>query len=351
MAALATLATLGLAAGGAWWWARRELAAPRAFEAPPEGRRFVVAPGESTRGILARLEREGLLSSALLARVYHSRVLGDPPLAAGEYRFQPPLSALELLALLREGRVATYPVTVIEGLTYRETAEALSRAGFGDLERLLAEFEHPGRIADLDPAAANLEGYLFPDTYRFPAATGEAAIADALVANFRNRLDREIRPLLGSADSRPLRELVILASLVEKEARLEKERPLIAGVYANRLARGIGLYADPTLIYGLKLEGRWDGDLRRRDLRAESPWNTYRVRGLPPGPICSPGAASLAAAAAPAAVPYLYFVSRNDGSHVFSTTLAEHERNVDRWQRQYFRQRRGGGAAAGANPD
>ena len=148
-----------------------------------------------------------------------------------------------------------------------------------------------------------------------------------------------VQPLRPATDSRPLRELVILASLVEKEAKLDAERPLIAAVYANRLRRGIGLYADPTIIHALKLLGRWNGNLTKADLRMESPWNTYRVPGLPPGPICSPGLASLAAAARPAAVSHLYFVGRNDGSHVFADTLAEHNRNVERWQRQFWRSR------------
>jgi UPF0755 protein len=342
LAALALLVLVGAAAlAGAVAWARRELATPHAFAAPEGGREFEVGPGESARAIVARLERDGLIRSALLARLYLSRIAGDPPLQAGLYRFAPPLSSLEILRVLRAGEVATFPVTVVEGLTYQETAAALAAAGFGERARLLAEFERPARIAGWDGEAANLEGYLFPDTYRFPRGVSEAAIADALVANFRARFAGEIRPLLaaGAADPSP-RALVILASLVEKEAKLDAERPLVAAVYANRLARGIGLFADPTLIYGLKLEGRWDGNLRRRDLEADSPWNTYRVRGLPPGPICSPGAASLAAAARPAAAPYLYFVSRNDGSHVFSETLAEHERQVDRWQRRYWRERR-----------
>jgi len=130
---------------------------------------------------------------------------------------------------------------------------------------------------------------------------------------------------------------VILASLVEKEARLDSERPLIAAVYANRLRRGIGLYADPTIIHALKLLGRWNGNLTKNDLRMDSPWNTYRVSGLPPGPICSAGLASLEAAAQPARVSFLYFVSRNDGSHVFADTLAEHNRNVERWQKRPWR--------------
>lgn len=338
---LLSIVAVAAALAGARVWAERELAALHDFGPPGAHRDFEVTPGESSRRVLERLQREGLIRSALVARVHLSRVLGDPPLRAGYYRFTSPISASDLIAMLRAGEVATFPVTVVEGLTYTETAAALAAAGFGARERFVAEFETGNRIAALDPAATNLEGYLFPDTYRFPRGASEAAIADALVANFRVRFEREVVPLLPTP-GRPPRELVILASLVEKEARLEAERPLIAAVYANRLARGIGLYADPTLIYGLKLAGRWDGDLRRRDLEADSPWNTYRVRGLPPGPICSPGVASLAAAARPANSPYLYFVSRNDGSHVFSETLAEHNRNVDRWQRQYFRERRAG---------
>jgi UPF0755 protein len=133
--------------------------------------------------------------------------------------------------------------------------------------------------------------------------------------------------------------VVTLASIVEKEAKLAAERPMIAGVYANRLRLGMALGADPTVIFALARAGRYDGNLRRDDLAFDSPYNTYRNAGLPPGPICSPGLASLAAAAAPAAGPYLYFVSRNDGSHVFATTLAEHNRNVERWQKEYWRDR------------
>jgi UPF0755 protein len=334
--ALVVLLGLAAAAGGLLW-ARRELARPHAFAAPVD---LVVAPGESARAVLDRLEAAGVLRSALLTRLYLGRVLGDPPIQAGEYRFEPPLAARAVLDRMIRGEVVTHPVTVVEGWTYRETADAIAAAGFGPAAALLAEFERPARIADLDPAATTLEGYLFPDTYRFRRGVGAAAIADALVAGFRTRFERDVRPLLAPGDERTPRELVILASLVEKEARRAEERPLVAAVYANRLRRGMGLYADPTLIYGLKLEGRWDGDLRRRDLVADSPWNTYRVAGLPPGPICSPGLASLEAAARPAAVPHLYFVSRNDGSHVFADTLAEHNRNVELWQRRYFRERR-----------
>ena len=242
-----------------------------------------------------------------------------------------------MLEKLRRGETRTVAVTLVEGLNLDETAEALAGAGFGEPAKLRAEFASATRIADLDPAADHLEGYLFPDTYRFAPRTGERDIADTLVAAFRRQYEKRVRPLRAADDHRPLRELVILASLVEKEAKLDAERPLIAAVYANRLRRGIGLYADPTIIHALKLLGRWNGNLTKNDLRMESPWNTYRVPGLPPGPICSPGLASLEAAALPAEVSFLYFVSRNDGSHVFADTLAEHNRNVERWQKRPWR--------------
>jgi UPF0755 protein len=342
----AVLLVLVGAGVAAWLWAGRGLAAPHAFGTPGEARLFEVRAGESTRSVLARMETEGLVRSATLARLYHSRILRDPAIQTGTYRFTSPVSTLTVLRMLRQGEVATDPLTVIEGLTIAETAAAIAAAGFGDGGRLLEEFRRPERIRALDPAAPDLEGYLFPDTYRLPRNVSEAAIADRLTAAFRERFERDVRPPLAAGDTRPVRELVILASLVEKEAKLEAERPLIAAVYANRLRRGMGLYADPTLIHALKLEGRWDGDLRRRDLEMDSPWNTYRVAGLPPGPIGSPGLASLRAAARPAEVPYLYFVSRNDGTHVFSESLEEHNRNVERWQRQYFRDRRGAGNSA-----
>jgi UPF0755 protein len=331
---------LGVGAALLYTWSRDRLERRHAFGAAGVERYFVVAPGETNRAILDRLEADGLIESALLARVYLTRTLGDPPLLAGEYRFVSPVAAREVLRVLRAGEVATHPVTVVEGLTFLETAAALADAGWGSRAAFVSEFSSPARIADLDPAAANLEGYLFPDTYRFPRGTTPKAIADALVGAFRKRWERDVRPARSPGDERPLRELVILASLVEEEAKRPEERPLIAAVYANRLRQGIGLYADPTLIYGRKLAGSWDGDLKRRDLEDDNPWNSYRRAGLPPGPIASPGLASLLAAAKPAEVDFLYFVSRNDGSHVFSKTLAEHNRHVERWQKQYFRERR-----------
>ncbi len=298
---------------------------------------ILIEEGRSAQQILRDLEKAGVIEDAFWTRLYLSRVLADPSLKAGEYAFDEPLAATQVLDKLVRGEVLTHPVTVIEGLDLFETASHLAQAGFGDEAEFRRLMESPELVRDLDPEATNLEGYLFPDTYSFARGTTEAEIVAKMVATFREKIEG-VATAEGE-DSLSLRELVTLASIVEKETSLDEERPMVAGVYSNRLRRGMGLYADPTVIYGLKLEGSWDGNLRRRDLEAETPYNTYRIAGLPPGPICSPGEASLVAAAAPADVPYLYFVSRNDGSHVFSRTLAEHNRNVEKWQRQYWRER------------
>ena len=333
---LALLAlVLVVAAGIVAWFGHRMLTQP--FRSYPEEEKTVqIEPGTDAGSILLQLEREGVIADARLARLYLRYADEGGTLKAGEYRFTDPLSTLQVVARLARGEVATHPVTLIEGLTLPESAAALAAAGQGDLEALLREMRDPGRIADLDPDANDLEGYLFPDTYRFAGGTSARAIVDELVGTFRRRYRESLLDSVGPGE---LRRLVTLASVVEKEAQLDGERPVIAGVYAHRLRRRMPLQADPTVIYALMLLDRWDGNLRRPDLKVDSPYNTYRYPGLPPGPICSPGLASLEAAAAPADTPYLYFVSRNDGSHVFAATLSEHNRNVERWQRQYWRQR------------
>ncbi len=337
--ALGLLALVALAApvaAGAWAW--RFLHQPfRGYD----GEQIVtIESGIGARTILSRLETAGVLPDALLARAFLVYKLGDPSLKAGEYRFDQPLNTPQVLDKLIRGRVVTYPVTLIEGLTFEEIADTLAAKGFGDAEVFRREMGRVDRIADLDPEAENLEGYLYPDTYHFARGTTESEIVATLVRTFRARFAAEVAPRLEQAPvQRTVREIVILASIVEKEARVDDERGPIAGVYANRLRIGMGLYADPTVIYALKLLGTWDGNLRRKDLKLDSPYNTYVYPGLPPGPICSPGVASLAAAAEPADTPHFYFVSRNDGTHVFATTLAEHNRNVTRWQKQYWRRR------------
>lgn len=319
--------------GWSWWKVQRPY---QGYEG--DEKTVTVEPGMGAGQILDRLQAEGVLADAKLARSYLIYFLDDPAIQAGQYRFRGPMSTPQVLRKLVRGEVVTRSLTLIEGLTLEEAANHLARSGFGELEVFLDLMRSPELIADLDPSAPDLEGYLFPETYSFAEAVDERVIVRTLVKTFRDRFEKEVRSRMGAGQS--VRELVTLASIVEKEAQVAQERPLIAAVYRNRLDRRIGLAADPTVIYALKRQGRWTGNIRRDDLRMDSPYNTYRYAGLPPGPICSPGVASLQAAAQPADVSYLYFVSRNDGTHVFADTLSEHNRNVEQWQRRYWRERR-----------
>lgn len=348
LALLLAVAAAGAAAYG--WW----VILP--YQRYPGTEKLVeVAPGTGAARILEQLGREGVLSSPLIARAYLVYVLRNPPLQAGEYRFAGPMTFPEVLRKLIRGDVVSRSVTVVEGFTMEDIADQMAQAGAGRREVFLEKMRSPALIGDLDPAAPDLEGYLYPETYRFRVGTSEAEIVATLVKTFRSRFERHVRSLLAAgagagpaggggtgASGNPftVRQVVTLASIVEKEARASSERPIIAGVYRNRLLRHMALDADPTVIFALRRLGRWDGSIHHDDLRLDSPYNTYRYAGLPPGPICSPGLPSLQAAARPADVPYLYFVSRNDGTHVFATTLEEQNRNVEIWQRRYWRERR-----------
>jgi UPF0755 protein len=210
----------------------------------------------------------------------------------------------------------------------------------------------PALIRDLDAHASTLEGYLFPDTYSFPKGTSERQIVAAMVGAFRTHFDAVLAPARPwPTEISRLSQLVTLASLVEKEAQAASERPLIAGVYLRRLRLGMLLQADPTVIYAKKLRGEWAGNLKRSDLAMDDPYNTYRFPGLPPGPICSPGLASLFAASRPTDEGALYFVSRNDGTHVFAATLREHNENVAEWQKRYWQRKWGAKRGAPAPPE
>ncbi len=329
-------------AAWSWWTLQRPY---KGYEGPEQ--RVLIAPGTGTARILQILQRAGVIADARLARVYMI-YKGEPKIQAGEYAFRGELTTAQVLGKLVRGQTVGRTLTIIEGLTLEEIADQLAQQRFGRREVFLDLMRSPRLIADLDPDAPDLEGYLFPETYSFAVGASEREIVETLVRTFRKRFERDVRPRI--TGGRTVRQVVTLASIVEKEAKAPQDRPLIAAVYRNRLDRRIGLAADPTIIYALKRLGRWNGNLRREDLQMDSPYNTYRYAGLPPGPICSPGLASLTAAAAPAAVPYLYFVSRNDGTHVFASTLAEHNRNVEIWQRKYWRDHWAAERRAGQGP-
>jgi UPF0755 protein len=305
--------------------------------------RLVEIPsGLGTGAIGQRLVDAGIVRDRIAYRVALWLNGKATRLQAGEYRFDRPMTAREVIEKIVRGEVDQAAITFREGLTIAEMAAVFEGDGFGPAATFVAAGRDASLIADLDPAAKDLEGYLFPDTYKVSRRIDAARLVRAMVNRTADALTPELRR---AAANRGLsvRQLVTLASLVEKETGQQDERRLVAGVYANRLRIGMALQCDPTVIYALQRLGRYNGNLRRDDLALDSPYNTYRYPGLPPGPIAAPGQASLEAAASPADVDFLYFVSRNDGSHVFSRSLEEHNRNVRRFQVQFFREGRRGG--------
>jgi UPF0755 protein len=293
---------------------------------------LVIPRGQSVSAIAAELEQQGIVQSSLLFRLYLRWFAQPLPLKAGEYRFVGRASIADVASKLQEGRVLQHRVTVPEGLDLPETAAAFSEAGFADKQVFLQAAQKPDLVRDLDPLAVNLEGYLFPDTYFVTREMSESDLIQAMVQRFRQSWD-STRIERARVLNLTLREVVTLASLIEKEAALSAERPLISAVFHNRLARQMKLACDPTVIYAAKLGKIWDGVIHQSDLAYDSPYNTYLYPGLPPGPIANPGDSALEASLFPTESDYLFFVSRNDGSHEFSTNYRDHSRAVQRYQR------------------
>jgi UPF0755 protein len=300
---------------------------------------FTVERGATGARIGADLEERGIVRDRRLFVLALRFRAGGRAVQAGEYRFAEPLTTFDVLEKLVSGDTFTFAVTIPEGLNLVETADLLAEKGLSDRDAIRRAFEDRGTVADFDPEAANLEGYLYPTTYRFPRSVAPDELARTLVGQFKRVFDDERRRAAEKLGLTP-RQAVTLASVIEKETGLSEERPLIASVFWNRLRIGMPLQSDPTIIYALELAGRFDGNLRRTDLEIDSPYNTYRFPGLPPGPIASPGEDSIRAVLEPAETTYLYFVSRNDGSHHFSSSYSEHASAVRKYQVEYFRSRR-----------
>jgi len=304
---------------------------------------FVEIPsGAGTRAIGERLVSAGVIRDTLTFRVALWRSGQARRLKAGEYRFTSEMTPFDVIAKIARGDVYVVAVTFREGLTASEMANVYEAHGLGPATSFLDAAKDVEPISALDPAARDLEGYLFPETYQLPRKSDASRLTRMMVERFERVLTPELRAGF-EAHGYSVRQAVTLASIVEKETGRSDERPIVAAVYENRLRIGMGLQCDPTVIYALQRVGKYTGNLRRDDLMYDSPYNTYRYAGLPPGPIANPGRASLEAVAKPADVNYLYFVSRNDGSHEFAATLAEHNRNVFKYQIQYFRDKRSHG--------
>jgi UPF0755 protein len=312
---VAFLLILGVAGGAAW-----VVLTPFG----PSTETFVdVVPGTPGVRIGSLLESNGIVRSRYAFDALRSWKRGT--LRAGEYKFDHPATVMEVYERIERGDVYTKAVTVPEGASIFDIATRLEQAGFGPQQDFLTEARRQtALVADLDPAAKSLEGFLFPDTYHFsPKATPEQ-IAMAMVKRFRQAAAQV--GLTGN-----VHKVVTIASLVERETAVDAERPLVASVFENRLAKNMPLMTDPSVIYGLELQRQWRGSIYASDLKRDTAYNTYLHAGLPPGPVANPGIPSLRAAIDPAQTNYLYFVAGNQnpqGKSVFATTLEEHEHNV-----------------------
>jgi UPF0755 protein len=297
----------------------------------PTSETFVDIPsGSSTHAIAVQLEKNGIIRTQFafaLIRLYRTYKNRPITLKAGEYRFDHPANPLEVYARLDRGDVYTKTLTIPEGYNIFDIAQAVEAAGFASrADFLAAERAHTALISDFSPNATSLEGYLFPDTYHFSRHATPVQILTAMTRRFRQAAAQ-----LGlHADH--VAHTVLMASLIEKEVSQDSERPLVAGVFVNRLAKGIPLATDPTVIYAALLDDRWRGTIYASDLANPSPYNTYRHTGLPPGPISNPGMAALKAALHPAETDYLYFVSDANGHSRFSASLKDHNTQVQAYR-------------------
>ncbi len=327
---------LGALAFGGWLaWALMQ-------PVTPAGQTFVVLrPGYSSRRIASELQSAGVIRSAAAFVIWH-RIQHGRSLKAGEYLFEKTATALDVHGRLVHGDVYFHTVVIPEGYNMFDIAQALQDAGLGSSEEFLkVATSDTALIADIAPDAKTLEGYLFPNTYEFTRMQTMPEIAAEMVKQFR-QVAREIglttsapntdlkntAAQIGSAPGNDVSQTVIMASIIEKETAAPEERPLVASVYNNRLARRVALQADPSVIYAELLQGSYSGALHHADMQFNSAYNTYTHAGLPPGPIGNPGKTSLEAAMHPADTDYFYFVSNGNGHHRFAHSLEEHNRNV-----------------------
>jgi UPF0755 protein len=336
-AVLLLVSVVGALVAGRGLWTRLQ----EPYQGYSEAEQFIDIPsGAGSTAIGRRLVEAGVVRDDWTFRVALWWTGSSRDLKAGEYRFDRPMAATEVVLKIARGDVHARRITFPEGLTILEMAELFEARGFGTSSQFIEAASDGSAIKDVDTDSADLEGYLFPETYALPRGTPASRLIGMMVERFLAVYDEELQAS-AKAQGLTTRQVVTLASLVEKETGQPSERPLVAAVYRNRLEIGMGLQADPTVVYALRRAGRYDGNIRRQDLAIDSPYNTYRYPGLPPGPIAAPGEASLRAALMPADVNYLYFVSRNDGSHAFARTLTEHNRNVREFQILYFRRQAG----------
>lgn len=288
----------------------------------------LVEEGISLRQVAANLEDKGIIKNKTFFLLW-ARLKGyGKRIKSGEYSLSPAMAPVKIFDILTKGIIITHPVTFPEGFSAKQIGETLSQKIDIDKSEFLSLVNDPAILNKHGISARSLEGYLYPDTYNFSRAQSPESIIDVMVERFNEVISPFQERIKGTGMT--LEEVVILASIVEKETGKADERPLIASVFLNRLQTGMRLESDPTVIYGIE---DFNGNLTRSDLKRYTPYNTYAIKGLPPGPISNPGIESIRAVLYPADTDYLYFVSKNDGSHYFSRTLEEHNRNVVTYQK------------------
>jgi len=332
---LAILLLIVLVAGCAAAWIWYGITKPyRGFAA--EGTFVEVPRGASSRHVANLLKTSGVIRSALGFEIY-ARRHPKRTLQAGEYFFDHAMTGREVFWKLANGQVYQQPFTVREGETMFDIARELEAGKFVRAGDFLFAAGDPSAVRDIAPDAQTLEGFLFPATYELPRHPAASELTTEMVHKFKEEWKHIAPPAAVASNSenghQAVNRIVTLASLVERETPRPEERPLVAGAFENRLRKGMRLQCDPTVIYGMERLGKYDGTLTGKDLKFDSPYNTYEHGGLPPGPIGNPGEASLRAALQPAQTNYLYFVANTQGGHFFAATLEEHNRNVTKYRR------------------
>lgn len=291
---------------------------------------IVISPGENLNRITAKLHDHGLIRSAFMFKMIARYSKLDKSLQSGEYRLSPDMSPTMILEALSRGKVHLHKVTVPEGYTLRQIAGLLEQAALGDAADFIDAATDAALVQQKGLEGQTFEGYLFPETYYFPKGIKTLRIIEIMV----NHLQAVFSPAWHAQAGQlglSMHQVLTLASIIEKETGDASERSLISSVFHNRLEKGMRLESDPTVIYGIR---NFDGNLTRTHLRTRTPYNTYVIRGLPPGPIANPGKASIEAALFPVKTDFLYFVSKNNGSHYFSTSFREHNKAVRKYQLQ-----------------
>ena len=287
-----------------------------------------VEPGDSLVSVTRKLREQKVVTNGWFFSLWARLRGAEKRIHQGLYRFDSGVTPREVLERLITGKGVFHSVTIPEGLTVKEIADLLDKMQIADKETFLTEAANPSLLANFGLQDKGLEGYLFPSTYHFTPATAAKDIIIAMAEQFR-KVSQPVLAQRPSSIRLTSHQILTLASIVEKETGVQEERELVSAVFHNRLKQQMPLQSDPTVIYGIK---DFNGNLTRKDLQDANPYNTYRITALPPGPICNPSVASIKAALQPANVPYLYFVSKNDGTHLFSETIEAHNRAVKTYQ-------------------